>query len=145
MKVREYSIVVFYDNHLNIAVQERGAFSKMGEKYAFWGGQREDGETPQKAAIRELREELNYRPKELEYWGDYSFRITERGRYHGLLLNVSVFISPITLELEKARINEGSGLVKLSIDEVIQERGFLKGICSFMPKLKLILEKRVST
>ena len=142
MRVRDYAIVVFYDKDLNIAVQERGAASKMGEKYAFWGGQIENGETPKKAAIRELIEELSYRPKKLEYWGNYSFTITERGRYHGYLLNVSVFISPITLELEKTKVSEGSGLVKLSIEEVIQERGFLKGINKFMPKLKLFLEKK---
>ena len=46
---RHVAICVFYDKDLNIVVQERGGHSKAGEKYGFWGGQIEEGETKEQA------------------------------------------------------------------------------------------------
>lgn len=69
---RHVAICVFYDQDLNIFVQERGSASKVGEKYGFWGGQLKEGETPEVAMRRELLEELDYEPKDLRYWGNHS-------------------------------------------------------------------------
>ena len=35
MAKREVSIVIFYDTNGNVAVQERGLHSKIGEKYGY--------------------------------------------------------------------------------------------------------------
>jgi mutator protein MutT len=138
-----FAIAIFYDKDLNIIVQKRGTIAKMGEKYAFWGGRIEEGETPEQAVKRELIEELNYRPPELEYWGDYSYVVHQKGIYDGYKLNFYVFISPITPKVESLKVLEGEGIVKIPIQEAIEERGFLKGVPGFMPELKKYLQKRV--
>ena len=143
MKTLKFAIAVFYDKDLNIVVQERGEASKSGEKYAFWGGQMASGETPQEAVERELIEELNYRPEELEYWGASSFTIKEKGKYYGYKLDFAIFISPTTPSLMSSSVLEGKGLVKLPIENVIKEKGFSKGVAAFMPKLKRDLEQKV--
>lgn len=47
MPERNVVIAIFYDGKENIIFQERGSASKIGEKYGFWGGQIEAGETPE--------------------------------------------------------------------------------------------------
>jgi len=44
----------------NLLLQERGSYSKVGEKHGYFGGNIERGEKPKDALIRELKEELNY-------------------------------------------------------------------------------------
>ena len=135
-KERDYAIAVFYDDDLNIYVQERGGYTKMGEQYTFWGGMIEDGETPKDAIFRELEEELGLEPKNLEYWGDYSFVIQEEGKYKGYKLNVSVFITQVDSNFDKTEVKEGTSVVVFPIQKVINGEGFLKGMASFMPELQ---------
>lgn len=135
-KERDYAVVVFYDDDFNIYIQERGDYSKMGEKYTFWGGMIEEGETPKEAIIRELEEELDLVLEELKHWGDYSFVIEEKGKFHDYKLNISVFITPVDSGFEKTEAKEGASVVALPIQKVISGEGFLKGMASFMPELQ---------
>jgi len=116
--MKHIAIVIFHDQK-NIILQERGVHAKMGEKYGFWGGGIEKKETPQQAIRRELIEELNYSPKTLEFWTDYSFTVTQPGPHHGLDITLHIFLSPITEELLSSKIEEGSGFVTLSIQEAL--------------------------
>ena len=68
---RKVVVVIFYDKNLNLLVEDRSKNSKVGEKYGFFGGGIEEGETSEQAIKRELIEELNYSPKVLDYWGIY--------------------------------------------------------------------------
>lgn len=134
---RNVAIVVFYDKDLNIIVQERGAHSKLGEKYGFWGGKIEKGESPGEAIKRELIEELKYQPSSLKYWGNYSYHIDIDGQYKGWRIDCHIFIAPVTSELETITPEEGSGLIKMPIDDAIGKKanefgnysaGFLKDL-----------------
>jgi len=135
-KERDYAIVVFYDKAFNIYVQARGKYSKMGEKYAFWGGMIKKDETPKEAITRELREELDYEPKEISYWGDYSFVIQEQGEFHYYKLNSSIFVAPVESGFENREVKEGFAVVALPVQRVIEEKGFIKGVARFMPELQ---------
>lgn len=104
MKIRNVAIAVFYDKDLNIVIQERGKHSRVGEKYGFWGGKIKENEIPKQAIKRELSEELGFVPEKLESWLKYSHIIEEEGKYKDWLINCEVFLSPITPELEKAKI-----------------------------------------
>lgn len=52
-KGRKVSIVIFYEPEGDIVFQERGKASKLGEKYAFFGGGIEEGESSLEALKRE--------------------------------------------------------------------------------------------
>ena len=136
MPERNVAIVIFYDDKENIIFQERGSASKIGEKYGFWGGQIEPGETPEQAMKRELKEELGFVPEKLDFWCNASYVISQKGKYKGWKINQVVFVSPITPELEKARVYEGEGIVKMAIDKAINDKGFLAGGTELLKTLK---------
>ena len=136
MPERNVAVVVFYDQQGNIAFQKRGAASKLGEKYGLWGGQIELGETPDQAVRRELKEELGFIPEKLDFYCHDSYLVVEEGKYHGWLINQAVFISPITPELDRAKVYEGEGLVKMTIDEAIESKGFSVGGTKFLKRIK---------
>jgi hypothetical protein len=55
MQTHTVSICVFYDKKTkNIIIQERDENSRVGEKYAFWGGAMEKGETKEENIYTEL-------------------------------------------------------------------------------------------
>lgn len=136
MKIRNVAIVIFYDQDLNILVQERGEYSKVGEKYGFFGGQIKEGEEPEEAMERELLEEINFIPKDLQYWLKYSYIIPEEGLYKDWLVNCSVFLAPVTKELENCQVSEGKGMLKISLEKVIEEDGFPKNSTAFLKGLR---------
>lgn len=138
MKWRTVAIALFLDNNLNIIVQDRRGVSKLGEKYGFWGGQLDEGETPKEAIKRELLEELGFIPKILDYWKKSSYTIQEEGEHKGKEIEFHIFLSPITLKLEGARVAEGKGMLKMSIDEVIEGKDFPQGATDFVKRLKQI-------
>ena len=141
MPERNVAIVVFYDKEGNIIFQERGSVSKVGEKYGFWGGQREEGETPKQTIKRELTEELGFVPEKLDYWGDCSFVIkgSKNSKYEGWLVKQYVFLSLVSGELtKKVNVKEGKGIVKMNINKVIKGAGFPSGADStrFLKEVK---------
>jgi 8-oxo-dGTP pyrophosphatase MutT (NUDIX family) len=135
MKYMSVAGVVFYDKDLNIAVQERGDYAKTGEKYGFWGGQVEEDETPFQAVKREMKEELGYVP-ELNYWSQFQYKFTDPGMYNGYEVRQYVFLSPITNKLLKAKVNEGTKVVKLPLDQVLKGGGFPTNSTNFMQGFK---------
>lgn len=132
--------MIFYDEDLNILVQERGNHSRLGEKYGFFGGRIREGETPEQAMERELFEEIGFVPKELNYWLKDSYVVEEEGEYKGWLINCHVFLSPITPNLENSKISEGKGIVKMSLEKVIRGEGFPEKSTGFLKGLRAKLE-----
>ncbi len=136
MKVRKVSIVIFYDDDLNILVQERGKHSRLGEKYGFFGGKIKKGETPKQAMERELLEEIGHIPEKLDYWLEDSYTWEKEGKYKGWLISCQVFLSPITPKLEKSKVLEGKGAKKMSLERVLSEEGFPERSTKFLKGLK---------
>ncbi len=66
--------------------------------WGFFGGQAEDGETPEQTIIREISEELNYDLKNPEYLGNFGFEVYDQ--------HVFYKIDP-TLQLEDLNVMEG--------------------------------------
>ncbi len=75
------ALLVNDSNH--ILLQDRKGISKYGEEWSFFGGGIEDGESPEDALIRELQEELNWKPAKYSFIGETKHTITDRSLlYH---------------------------------------------------------------
>jgi len=145
---RRIAIVIFYDLEFNFLVQLRKGHSKAGEKYGFYGGGIEDGETAEQAVRRELLEELGYKPEDLKYWGVYSFKIDLPGsKYDGEFRYGDLFLSPITEKLLETESEDDSEKVILPGDRVLENRNKEFGPVEFLDsaKLKRDLKKDVKS
>lgn len=138
---RNVAVAIFYDQNLNLLIQERGNHSRLGEKYGFFGGLIQEGETPDQAIKRELKEEIGLIPQNLKFWLRDSYLVEEPGEYHDWLINCDVFLSPITPELEKCQVAEGKGVIKMSLKKVIKGEGFPKNATKFLKGLKTKLKR----
>ncbi|MFC1625968.1 NUDIX domain-containing protein [Patescibacteria group bacterium] len=136
MKVKKVAGVVFYDKKLNLAFQVRGNYSKVGESYSFFGGQLEPGETPKEALLRELSEEISYKPKKITFWDVFEYTIKEKGGWHGIKIIQHVFLSPITPALLKTKVYEGDGIIVMNLNKAIKGEGFPKNSTRFLNKLR---------
>jgi len=111
MKLRRVSVIIFYDAKKRILVQDRTGISKRGEKWAFFGGHIEEGETPEQAVVRETKEELDFDLKEYRFIGMYDLS------GDGHKVHAYVFISPLKDNLKKFAQKEGIGMKLVSADE----------------------------
>jgi 8-oxo-dGTP diphosphatase len=119
MKIRKVALIVFYDEDKRILLQDRRGISKFGEEWGFFGGEMEEGETPEQAIIREMKEELNFDLKEYEYFGKYSYKIKN------LFVKGTVFISPLKNNLSNFEQKEGKNMKLFSLEEAEK----LKMVC----------------
>ncbi len=101
---REVAIVVFYDNE-NFLIQDRKDMQKWGEEYGYFGGRIEEGETPEQALKREVKEELGIEIRGYELFKDYEETIKHGDNALTNLRRV-VYVAPIP-DLKKLRVNEG--------------------------------------
>ncbi|MDC0505960.1 NUDIX domain-containing protein [Candidatus Gracilibacteria bacterium] len=66
--VRDFSIVILYNDAGKVFMQDRTSISKRGEHWGFFGGGLEGNETFEEALIRETQEELS-----IDITGDYTY------------------------------------------------------------------------
>lgn len=87
---------------------------RHADKWGSFGGHGEAGETPESAAIREIREELalELAPSDLQLVIAVPVSV---GRFSGL---VHYFSAPLTAPLSDLRLGEGAGFALLSRQEV---------------------------
>ncbi len=145
---RMVAIVIFYDKNLNLLVQKRKIHSKVGEVFGFFGGEIEKEETAEQALRRELKEELNYSPKQLKHWGKYSFTIDLSGsKYDGNIRYGELFLSPVTPELMKSTSEDNTEMILLPIDRVLENRNYEFGPVKFndLAKIKKYLIELIKT
>ncbi len=135
--IRSVAIVVFTDDK-DVVVQERGAVSKVGEKYGFWGGKIEVGETPEETIKREIKEEMGFELKNFSYLGSFPYEVKEECQWKGGKINQEVFISPISEIPKDVKISEGKGLMKMPIEEVRKGIGFPIGSTYFIEPIKFV-------
>jgi tRNA (cytosine49-C5)-methyltransferase len=101
---REAAIVIFYDKE-HFLIQDRKDISKWGEEYAYFGGRIEEGENPEQALKRELKEELEIEIKNYKLFKDYED--TENiGKDFSMNTRRVVFLAPMP-NIEELKAGEG--------------------------------------
>ena len=70
MKKRRVSIIIFFNNQGKLLIQDRKGYKK-GADYGFFGGKIEEGETPEEALKREIKEELTINIKDFSLFKHY--------------------------------------------------------------------------
>ena len=113
MKLRRVALIILYDDKKRILLQDRTGISKYGEKWAYFGGGIEEGETPEQALVRETEEELSYDLKEFRYIGKFSDEVS------GLRIEMDTFIAPLP-EMSKLHQKEGKHMQLFSLDDALK-------------------------
>lgn len=132
MITRKVSAVIFYDDKNRILLQDRTGYKNPGEEYGFWGGGIENGETPEQALVREIKEELNYNLKDFKFIGVFY------GQHKDFKLIMYTFISKL-VDVSNFKQKEGRGmkLVDLKTAEKLLIWPWDKEV---IMKLKIILK-----
>lgn len=136
MNYLSLALIVFYDDKLNVVVQQRKNNSEVGEKYAFWGGKIKEDETPFQAIKREMYDDFGYVPEKMEYWGQFKYFHKDEGIYQNYEIRQYVFLAPISDKRIKARITKKESMVLLKLDDAIRGDGFSTGSTNFLKALK---------
>lgn len=113
MRIRKVALIIFYDDKKRILLQDRRSISKMGEEWGYFGGQIEEGETPEQAVVRETKEELRYDLKEYRYAGRYTDVISD------LTIDRYVFVAPLK-DISQLTQVEGEKMQFFSLEEALR-------------------------
>jgi 8-oxo-dGTP pyrophosphatase MutT (NUDIX family) len=115
---RKVSVVVFYDKNGRILLQKRsGIQSKSGEDWGFFGGGIEENESPEEAIKREISVELGININEFIKIGEFENIYFNTKMKINRKLYRTIFISPLTSEIQSAKVLEGDGSKLFSISE----------------------------
>ena len=118
MKSRTIAVVVFYTDTNKILLQNRKSIMKWGEEWSFWGGGIDPGESKEDAAVREIKEELDYDVKDLKYL-DSLTEILERYKDPSdkRKITYEIFVSKIKENPKLFKVKEGDGLAFFTFKE----------------------------
>lgn len=105
MKKRKTAFVLFYEGD-KIILQDRKSYSKFGEEYGFFGGGIEEGESPEEALKREIKEELNTEIKDYEF---FKHDVISAKEINGEIERF-VFIAPMP-DIRKLNVKEGKIII----------------------------------
>jgi mutator protein MutT len=112
-KVREISLIIFFDKEKRILLQDRKAIAKNGEEWGFFGGGIEPGETREQAVVRETKEELSIELFDHKYIGTVQIDFPDEGVY----VEGNIFIAPLKDRMSQMDQKEGEGMSMYSIAE----------------------------
>lgn len=99
--------IIFRDDKGRVILQHRDKDAPTRPGYwSFFGGQMEEGETPEQTVRRELKEELGIELADLKFFKRYEHQGEDGVR------EVFIFIAPLTIPIErlKKQQREGQGL-----------------------------------
>ncbi|WP_105257113.1 NUDIX hydrolase [Streptococcus suis] len=104
---RSYAVflpLVWSDNQWQVLYEIRSESISQPGEVSFPGGGVEVGETPQQAAIREVMEELNIQPEQIDILGEIDYLVLERSTVHCFVGRLNLDWTTILPNEEVARI-----------------------------------------
>jgi mutator protein MutT len=144
MKTRYVALIIFYDKDKRILLQDRRGISKLGSDWGFFGGEIEQGETPEQAVVRETKEELYFDLKDYRYVGEYGYEIEEslKKKFTNFkfdAVSCKVFIAPLKDNLSKFKLKEGKKMRMFTLEEAEKLKMVSEGDIEIIRRLKKIL------
>ncbi|MFH1073369.1 MAG: NUDIX domain-containing protein [Nanoarchaeota archaeon] len=115
---RNVSVAIIYTEDGKLLFQDRDGIAKFGEKYDFFGGGIEEGETPKDAILRELKEELDFDFSDVKTFKTYEYTIDEK---NSRTFNVFIIKVPT---LDKIKVLEGKGAKTFTYKEALKQKLF---------------------
>lgn len=104
MYVRRVALFILRDKKERILLQHRQKTAqRLPDYWAFFGGEIEEGETPEDTVQREAKEELGIELKDLKFLKRYEFQ-QEDGLHEKF-----VFIATLTISIEELKIQQEEG------------------------------------
>lgn len=104
---RSYAVflpLVWSDNQWQVLYEIRSESISQPGEVSFPGGRVEVGETPQQAAVREVMEELNIQPEQIDILGEIDYLVLERSTVHCFVGRLDLDWTTILPDEEVARI-----------------------------------------
>ncbi|MCT4616592.1 MAG: NUDIX domain-containing protein [Candidatus Gracilibacteria bacterium] len=146
--IREVSCLILFNKKGEILVQDRKNISKLGEMWGFFGGGLKKGETPEKALIREIMEELNIDLTTEEY--NYDFMFQKDNIWSEIkIIRVNYFGVIVDKKIEDFCVLEGDKANFFNIEELFSK--YLIGrekqkeaIKEIFKKIKIFYNKKMS-
>jgi len=118
-KIKDGSALIFLQKRSKDAGRYPGLFG-------FFGGGTEENETPEEALFREIKEELDFIPKNLKHFGKYDLPITI----------MDLFVSKVSDDFENEIIvSEGEYGRWFSEEDFEKERNFITGDLTILEEL----------
>ncbi len=104
----------FFNNHFEFYLSHRSKTATQYPDYwSFWGGGIEGNETPEQTLIREIQEELNWKPDPFQFLGIY---------YDSMSNEKFIFFTKVNNDFEKLiKAHEGQGGKFFTIEEITYE------------------------
>lgn len=130
MKTRRAALIVFYNEDKRILLQDRKGISKLGEEWGYFGGGIEEGETPEQALIREVKEELDLDIEDYKFIGVFANQVDK-----SKIIERHAFIAPLKDNLERFNQIEGDNMKMFTIEEAMKLK-LVKGDDMILKKLK---------
>lgn len=93
------------------------------DHWAFFGGHIEPGETPEVGVLRELEEEIGYRPPEVKFFRTYQTEVAMR----------HVFYAPLLVPTDRLVLGEGADFKLISVAEIKQGEAFSEALQQMKP------------
>jgi 8-oxo-dGTP diphosphatase len=109
------SVVAFYDERRRVLLQGRKGIERFGEEWSFFGGRLQPGEVPERGAVRDVEEELDFELDDLSY-----LTSLPTSNPDGDQVIRHVFISPLQDKLLSFRLKEGSEMRLFTLAEAKQ-------------------------
>ncbi|MBI5392723.1 NUDIX hydrolase [Candidatus Woesearchaeota archaeon] len=119
MNKKTNSIVILYTDDNKILMQDRRNIRKWGEEWVFFGGGVESGENKEAAAIREIKEELDFELKDFIYIGQIVGTVARyKPPHEQWQITSEIFVTKVADDLSQFTVHEGLGAQFFTIDEI---------------------------
>jgi 8-oxo-dGTP pyrophosphatase MutT (NUDIX family) len=122
--VHHVAVALLYQNqHFLMQLRDNIPTIIYPDHWAFFGGHLEPGETPEEGVLRELEEEIGYRPPQVNFFQTYTTDLAVR----------HVFYGPLLVPVTDLILGEGADLKLVSRAEIEQGEAFSPALQQMKP------------